>query len=201
MHVTELLDVPPQKLGEGQLPVYAFEEQHLCESCAAKNGVPFTQIKKTQLEIWKLLHATAQRQKRESSLACPDCGMTLAEFREKGRLGCPRDYEIFREHLDRLLERVHNSDHHVGRLPGGRVQPPRVESVAKVGHEDAAEDASVQSVVEGAQQGAQSALEEIVQAGNVHQREQLSAELERAVREEDYERAAQLRDELRELDA
>ena len=110
VHVTEVGEEPPQILGEGQLPVWPFTEQHLCESCAATVGVPFAQAKKTQLEIWKLLHATAKRQKRDAGIACPDCGMTLAEFREKGRLGCPRDYEVFRDHLDRLLERVHNGE-------------------------------------------------------------------------------------------
>ena len=185
VHVTELHDLPPQVLGPGtdgrpQLPVYSFEEQHLCEECASKVGVPFAQIKKTHVEIWKLLHATAQRQKRESNVSCPDCGMTLAEFREKGRLGCPRDYEIFREHLDRLLERVHSADHHVGRLPG-RELPARIAAP-----EEGSDTERVPAELPEADPGAR--------------RDELNAELERAVREEDYERAAELRDLLRELE-
>lgn len=50
---------------------------------------------------------------------CPDCGMTLAEFKQKGRFGCPRDYEVFAAHLDPLLERIHDvtPPRHKGRSP------------------------------------------------------------------------------------
>lgn len=50
---------------------------------------------------------------------CPECGITLPEFRAKGRFGCPRDYEVFAEHLDPLFERIHDAQpaRHVGRLP------------------------------------------------------------------------------------
>jgi protein arginine kinase activator len=51
--------------------------------------------------------------------ACPDCGMTLSEFKARGRFGCPRDYEIFAEHLDPLFERIHDVHpaRHEGRVP------------------------------------------------------------------------------------
>jgi len=50
-------------------------------------------------------------------VACPHCGMTLAQFREKGRLGCPHDYELFAEHLGPLLENLHRAGEHTGKLP------------------------------------------------------------------------------------
>ena len=50
--------------------------------------------------------------------ACPGCGMTPAEFRSKGRLGCPRCYETFRQELLPLLQRIHEAQSHSGRLPG-----------------------------------------------------------------------------------
>ncbi|MHC4839760.1 MAG: UvrB/UvrC motif-containing protein [Planctomycetota bacterium] len=50
---------------------------------------------------------------------CPDCGMTLTEFKAKGRFGCPKDYEIFSEHLDPLFEKIHDVSpaQHQGHLP------------------------------------------------------------------------------------
>ncbi|MBZ0136178.1 MAG: UvrB/UvrC motif-containing protein [Planctomycetes bacterium] len=58
--------------------------------------------------------------------ACPECGITLSEFRAKGRFGCRRDYEVFAEHLDPLLERIHDVQpaRHEGRLPAsaGRIE-------------------------------------------------------------------------------
>ena len=44
--------------------------------------------------------------------------MSLDEFRKKGRLGCARDYEVFKNHIGDLLERVHGARAHVGRVPG-----------------------------------------------------------------------------------
>jgi protein arginine kinase activator len=57
----------------------------------------------------------------EAVPACPECGMTLSEFRAKGRFGCPMDYEVFAEHLDPLFERIHDVQpaRHEGRLPEG----------------------------------------------------------------------------------
>lgn len=55
-------------------------------------------------------------------LACPHCGITFAEFRRKGRLGCPMDYEEFRVPLEAMLRAEHDNNlRHHGRLPRGRV--------------------------------------------------------------------------------
>jgi len=138
-------------------------QKHLCEVCAQGMQLPHSPIQasKSALEIWKLLQHSARRARQEGSLACPDCGTTLADFRSKGRLGCPRDYEIFRAHLQPLLQRVHNATEHRGRLPG-------------------------------------------VDVGESERRAHLSAlrsKLEEAIREEAYESAARLRDEIQELEA
>jgi protein arginine kinase activator len=93
-------------------------EQHLCEECAQALNLPHSPVKKTAQEIWKLLQLSAQRSRREAGVVCPDCGMSLAEFRQKGRMGCPKDYEIFGGHTRELLERIHGSTQHVGRGPG-----------------------------------------------------------------------------------
>jgi protein arginine kinase activator len=61
---------------------------------------------------------------RKSALApqpkCPECGITFEDFRTRGRFGCPKDYEVFRESLGPLLEKIHGSQKHTGRLPRGR---------------------------------------------------------------------------------
>ncbi len=95
------------------------QEQHLCESCAEASNLPhMPALKQSAVEIWKLLESTARRSKREVGVSCPDCGMTLLEFRQRGRLGCPRDYEVFAPHLRDLLERIHGATRHAGRAPG-----------------------------------------------------------------------------------
>jgi protein arginine kinase activator len=117
----------------------AIEEQvNVCPDC-------FNLIKRYMFDITKPLMVTADiihevqglLQTSDTSLAtlpegggitpvgsepvpvCPECGITLPEFRAKGRFGCPRDYEVFAEHLDPLFERIHDVQpaRHVGRLP------------------------------------------------------------------------------------
>lgn len=53
----------------------------------------------------------------EPSSQCPVCGISFEEFRQIGRLGCPHDYEHFREELKPLLESIHGGLRHVGKVP------------------------------------------------------------------------------------
>src|ERR1051325_3908863 len=47
-------------------------------------------------------------------LRCPECGSTLRDFRDSGRLGCDQCYVSFDVHLRDLLRRLHGSSQHVG---------------------------------------------------------------------------------------
>jgi protein arginine kinase activator len=118
VHVTEIVEVAGEE-GKEKKPRQEVHEQHLCETCAASVDLPHAPaMKKSAADIWKLLQISAQQTKRRPSPACPDCGMSLDEFRKKGRLGCARDYEVFKNHIGELLERVHGARAHVGRVPG-----------------------------------------------------------------------------------
>lgn len=138
-------------------------QKHMCEACASALEMPSAPvvIAKGPPDIWKLLRQSAQKARAEGSLACPHCGMSLAEFRSKGRFGCPKDYEIFRAHIEPLLLRVHNAQAHRGRLPG---------------------------------------RDEVSLQRSQHLSE-LRSKLEAAIREEAFESAARLRDEIQELEA
>jgi protein arginine kinase activator len=115
VHVTEIAETPGKDGNAGSREV---SEQHLCEACAAKVDLPVTPgVVKSAQDIWKLLQISAQQTKKRGP-ACPECGMSLDELRKKGRLGCARDYEVFKSHIGDLLERVHGARAHVGRVPG-----------------------------------------------------------------------------------
>jgi len=84
-------------------------EVHLCEECARNAGIPLpTTEPLTQL----LTHfaipkpATAKSAKSKGSATCPECGLTLNEFRKSGVLGCPQCYEAFDRRLAPLIERA-----------------------------------------------------------------------------------------------
>jgi len=94
-------------------------ERHLCEECAIKEGVIFKQNQETTNEI---LHEFLKHKvvglKEGDDLTCPQCGMSFREFQSRGLLGCPHDYDIFRDALLPLIQRAHEeADHHVGKVP------------------------------------------------------------------------------------
>jgi len=114
IHVTDVF--PPNE----ERPQATVHEHHLCEVCAQAKELPHTQAPAltVQANVWKLLQITAEQTRRRKELKCKNCGMSVDEFRSKGRLGCAECYEVFRGPIAELLERVHGSLEHVGRVPG-----------------------------------------------------------------------------------
>jgi len=58
-----------------------------------------------------------ERRSEDAELVCPNCGISYQEFRERGRFGCPHDYESFRERLLPLIENIHANTLHHGKSP------------------------------------------------------------------------------------
>lgn len=97
------------------------KERHLCEECASSEGIAVKQ----HVSINEVLNTFLSSQSSVQALAnvsCPDCGMTFMEFRSKGLLGCPKDYDIFGEALENLIERAQEGySHHTGKQPGQEI--------------------------------------------------------------------------------
>lgn len=134
---------------------------HLCEECAAERGVEL----ETQAANAPLADFLAQIGKGvpegPSGGSCPSCGMTAAQLRQTGRLGCGVCYTHYDDHLRSLLRRLHGGTKHVGKmvLPSDPDETDRSARVAS-----------------------------------------LRRSLQRAVEAEDFEHAAALRDQLRQLE-
>lgn len=128
-------------------------EKHLCEECAAAEGIAV----KHDVPIEKLLEEFVNQ---SPDPACPVCGMSYAEFRKHGLLGCPNDYDAFEDLLARDLERVQEGTQHVGKAPQRPDGEPQRQTALL----------------------------------------RMRAELKRAVSAEDYERAAVLRDQIKEME-
>jgi len=91
---------------------------HLCEACANEQeplGGPGVQA-----VLANLVQSYLEGREGGGATRCPHCGITYDEFRTKGRFGCPRDYEVFEDKLDALLDKWHGAHQHTGRLPRGR---------------------------------------------------------------------------------
>jgi protein arginine kinase activator len=96
-------------------------ELHLCQECAEKQQL----LKKNEINLPAILQTLIGQHVGNPTdalarLTCPSCGIKYMEFRAGGRLGCPRDYEVFRVGLEPLLEHFHRATKHVGKSPGNR---------------------------------------------------------------------------------
>ena len=99
----------------------------LCESCAQAKGVTDSEgysladlLSKTNLTL----------EKGEPKIVCPGCGMTTADFRRTGRLGCAACYRSFLTLLQPVLEDMHTGTVHMGKIPN--VTLSRQASMAKL---------------------------------------------------------------------
>ncbi|MBI2805218.1 MAG: UvrB/UvrC motif-containing protein [Planctomycetes bacterium] len=103
IHVTEVL-------GEGK-----FEEHHVCEQCYPKyvhDSSDGDSSKTSAAEVASELDEALFPQQ-----ACPECGLKFIDFRNNHRLGCARDYQVFRNELMPLLENIHGDTRHIGKTP------------------------------------------------------------------------------------
>ncbi|MFO7897552.1 MAG: UvrB/UvrC motif-containing protein [Planctomycetota bacterium] len=93
-------------------------EVHLCEDCAREKNIGVPQSLSLNEILSSLMEAHTEKEAPElSGVSCPACGMTYAEFKRSGRLGCPRDYAVFRKGLEPFLERIHGATRHKGKTP------------------------------------------------------------------------------------
>ncbi len=96
-------------------------EIHLCLPCARESGLALPEAPpKLGLDavVQGLIVAHVGELVGElAELTCPDCGIRFMEFRTRGRLGCPTDYQAFARGLLPLLGRSHGATRHVGKSP------------------------------------------------------------------------------------
>jgi protein arginine kinase activator len=79
---------------------------HLCEACARGKGIHISIGDGDQPRGLNT---------REQQILCPECGLSLADFREKGWLGCAHCYRAFEKEIDELLMQVHGARVHKGK--------------------------------------------------------------------------------------
>ncbi len=104
VHYTEVVNEKVKKL-------------NLCEECALSKGIgiqpPFSigellgGLNTTGIEI----------SAEDKSITCPGCGMSFADFKETGRLGCYQCYEAFNKSLMNIIGNIHKSTKHIGKVP------------------------------------------------------------------------------------
>ena len=86
----------------------------LCRECVKKYqpGGDMSGLLAAILSSMAKAHAASDK-------VCSHCGMSLAEFRKGGVLGCAGCYEDFREELKPVLTKIQGRSQHAGRRPRG----------------------------------------------------------------------------------
>lgn len=86
----------------------------LCEACAQAKGV-------TDPEGFSLADLLSKTnlvsEPSEAQLECSECGLTTADFRRTGRLGCASCYQAFAPLVRPVLEDMHAGTEHNGKIP------------------------------------------------------------------------------------
>jgi protein arginine kinase activator len=150
VHLTQIISGTMQKID-------------LCEACAKAKGVSDP----TGFSLTDLLLGLGQEETQSAvtgvtgtDTKCAGCGMTQADFKKSGRLGCSQCYETFSEGLAPLLKGMHKGEQHVGKIPAGQTDDQAYTDRLKA----------------------------------------IRRELEHAVKAENFESAAELRDRIKKLE-
>lgn len=165
------------------------KELNLCEECSQKLGIghmdfnmpidfssffgEFMEDLGTP-EFMSLLGEVKQ-------LKCNSCGHTFEDIANTGKLGCGNCYEVFEERLDPILRRIQGDNHHIGRV--GKILDNKIEQRLN-------KQAESKEVTNNLSE----------ETKKESQLEKLQDQLKQAIKEEKYEEAAKIRDEIKEIE-
>lgn len=170
-------------------------EQNLCETCARELGLDskfesvFSDLFGQPFLGGNIFNTTggipAFGKPVTRELRCSHCGQTYEEFSKTGLFGCSHCYEAYADRLDQVFRRVQSGTRHVGHklaMPATRPgQGGADQTVKQAGVATPAGTPSEQQVLQ-------------------QQLADLRARQQQAVKDEDYEQAAHLRDEIKAIE-
>lgn len=118
------------------------------------------------------------------TIRCDTCGSTFDDILNTGTLGCKDCYDTFQDKLDPIIKKIQGSNRHVGRLAK--------EIDSKI-------DSKNKTQVKGneKQKNNEEDKEQNEAKGKI---EKLQQDLKQAIKEERYEDAAKIRDEIKKLE-
>ena len=106
--------------------------RHLCEVCAEGMGLSGGPAAPAPLaDFIAQMGKSIAAESTTAAGTCPSCGLTLADFKRTGRLGCARCYSTFDTSLRGLLRKLHGGTQHSGKvyLP---TEPTETDRTARV---------------------------------------------------------------------
>lgn len=157
------------------------KQMFLCQECSAKLGIDSNIHLNMPINFSSFLSDFFDDVSGISSmpiigkaLECPKCGLTFDEFMNTGKFGCSNCYSDFESRIDPILRSLQGATNHVGRI-----------GTVKEGNN--------------VKQNLYDKMEE-KQNANLNKVDKLKEDLKNAIKEERYEDAAKIRDELKKID-
>jgi len=158
------------------------KEMHLCDKCANELGIggmsmnfdmPFDFSNFFGELLNEYNDGFMPTLALQKTLKCDSCGSTFDDFIDGGKFGCPSCYETFEERIDPILKRLHGSNRYIGR-GAKKVNPENEINIDKT--------------------------KETKEEKKVSKLDSLKEQLKQLVKEEKYEEAAKIRDEIKKLE-
>lgn len=155
------------------------KQMNLCEECSQKLGVTdfsfdmpidFSSFFSDFLEDF----SNSSFLKMPEELRCKGCNSTFEEIAREGKFKCPKCYETFEDKIDLIMNKIHGSNRHIGRI--GKITNDEVQNVENVKQTKIENEKSNNKI------------------------ENLKNKLKDLVKEEKYEEAAKVRDEIKKLE-
>lgn len=146
-------------------------DMYLCDSCTIEYKTAFS----NDGDIFKMLSSFLNDNtvKFKETLKCDCCGTDFNTIRKTGKVGCGNCYSVFEKELSPTISRIHGKTTHIGKKPCVAVETSAVEN---------------ESIAEKTVNEKESKIAE------------LKAQMSVAVKNEDFESAARLRDEIKSLE-
>lgn len=173
------------------------KEMTLCDKCAKNlglEGLDFNMPISFSNFLGDFLNLAADTDflpsfTKTNVLQCDNCNMTYNEFVDSGKLGCSNCYDVFANVLDPVLKNIHGSNTHVGRRSRLTANDKKevAEDVKKVCNKSDKENSKKEKD------------ETKKSEDKLNKIEKLNADLKLAIKEERYEDAAKIRDEIKKL--
>lgn len=166
-------------------------EHNLCSHCAREMDLgQYTAILDGEFPLGKLLSGLLGLEDYEEEtderarVVCPTCGTSFEDFVENSRFGCPDCYGVFDLFISDKMKQLQGSGSHKGKRPKfqSKFERERQEAGGSGNQAGGGTDSGKDS---------RSCVEDQIIA--------LTARLKEAVRSEEYEQAAQYRDQLKAL--
>lgn len=152
------------------------KELHLCEECSEKLGIGKMDFS-MPIDFSSFLGGFMENFlepefmpmiEEVKELKCEDCGYTFEDIANTGKLGCGNCYNVFESKLDPIIRKIQGANQHTGRT--GKILDNKITNNQ--------EKQEKQEKVE-------------------NKKEKLQEELKKAIKEERYEDAAKIRDEIK----